>query len=230
MPTIPGLPTRPCFYDIDLDPETEQVNGLFWSGALHLKGGDNEPTRQLFRHRFDCPCAAARCRRGTSASPEPLNDWWAEDGSHLHPGLLFVAVFLFLHILYNVWPKSFKCVPGQWLGSYCGRRLCQSDPLVEPDQLVRQLMFERWHVYTNRLSFLRFLFFKEVIHNDWSWTSLTLNALHQFAFSLTVWNVIPNFQSEWLNKVSSDQSHIWRLPAVVFTVSDATFRYPSGKN
>lgn len=31
MPTIPGLPTRPCFYDIDLDPETEQVNGLFWT-------------------------------------------------------------------------------------------------------------------------------------------------------------------------------------------------------
>lgn len=29
MPTIPGLPTRPCFYDIDLNPETEQVNGLF---------------------------------------------------------------------------------------------------------------------------------------------------------------------------------------------------------
>lgn len=29
MPTIPGLPTRPCFYDIDLDPATEQVNGLF---------------------------------------------------------------------------------------------------------------------------------------------------------------------------------------------------------
>uniref|UniRef100_A0A096M8K5 C-1-tetrahydrofolate synthase, cytoplasmic n=1 Tax=Poecilia formosa TaxID=48698 RepID=A0A096M8K5_POEFO len=29
MPTIPGLPTRPCFYDIDLDTETEQVNGLF---------------------------------------------------------------------------------------------------------------------------------------------------------------------------------------------------------
>ncbi|KAG7281239.1 hypothetical protein CRUP_019764 [Coryphaenoides rupestris] len=25
MPTIPGLPTRPCFYDIDLDPETEQI-------------------------------------------------------------------------------------------------------------------------------------------------------------------------------------------------------------
>ena len=36
MPTIPGLPTRPCFYDIDLDPETEQVNGLFWSGSLLL--------------------------------------------------------------------------------------------------------------------------------------------------------------------------------------------------
>uniref|UniRef100_A0ABK0LNE5 C-1-tetrahydrofolate synthase, cytoplasmic n=1 Tax=Rattus norvegicus TaxID=10116 RepID=A0ABK0LNE5_RAT len=29
MSTMPGLPTQPCFYDIDLDPETEQVNGLF---------------------------------------------------------------------------------------------------------------------------------------------------------------------------------------------------------
>ncbi|XP_048218018.1 C-1-tetrahydrofolate synthase, cytoplasmic isoform X2 [Perognathus longimembris pacificus] len=29
MSTMPGLPTRPCFYDIDLDPETQQVNGLF---------------------------------------------------------------------------------------------------------------------------------------------------------------------------------------------------------
>ncbi|XP_074183468.1 C-1-tetrahydrofolate synthase, cytoplasmic isoform X2 [Rhinolophus sinicus] len=29
MSTMPGLPTRPCFYDIDLDPKTEQVNGLF---------------------------------------------------------------------------------------------------------------------------------------------------------------------------------------------------------
>ncbi|KAI1895431.1 hypothetical protein AGOR_G00106210 [Albula goreensis] len=29
MSTMPGLPTRPCFYDIDLDPDTEQVNGLF---------------------------------------------------------------------------------------------------------------------------------------------------------------------------------------------------------
>uniref|UniRef100_G3TKZ3 C-1-tetrahydrofolate synthase, cytoplasmic n=1 Tax=Loxodonta africana TaxID=9785 RepID=G3TKZ3_LOXAF len=29
MSTMPGLPTRPCFYDIDLDPETKQVNGLF---------------------------------------------------------------------------------------------------------------------------------------------------------------------------------------------------------
>ncbi|XP_036398643.1 C-1-tetrahydrofolate synthase, cytoplasmic-like isoform X2 [Megalops cyprinoides] len=29
MSTMPGLPTRPCFYDIDLDPETEQINGLF---------------------------------------------------------------------------------------------------------------------------------------------------------------------------------------------------------
>ncbi|NXX85337.1 C1TM protein, partial [Urocolius indicus] len=29
MSTMPGLPTRPCFYDIDLDPVTEQVKGLF---------------------------------------------------------------------------------------------------------------------------------------------------------------------------------------------------------
>jgi methylenetetrahydrofolate dehydrogenase (NADP+)/methenyltetrahydrofolate cyclohydrolase/formyltetrahydrofolate synthetase len=29
MPTMPGLPTRPCFYDIDLNTETEEVLGLF---------------------------------------------------------------------------------------------------------------------------------------------------------------------------------------------------------
>jgi len=29
MPTIPGLPTRPCFFDVDLDLETGQVLGLF---------------------------------------------------------------------------------------------------------------------------------------------------------------------------------------------------------
>ncbi|VDI61779.1 methylenetetrahydrofolate dehydrogenase (NADP+) / methenyltetrahydrofolate cyclohydrolase / [Mytilus galloprovincialis] len=28
MATMPGLPTRPCFYDIDLDPETEEIVGL----------------------------------------------------------------------------------------------------------------------------------------------------------------------------------------------------------
>ena len=27
--TMPSLSTRPCFYDIDIDPETEQINGLF---------------------------------------------------------------------------------------------------------------------------------------------------------------------------------------------------------
>merc|ERR1712002_30645 len=27
--TMPGLPTRPCFYDIDIDLETEEVLGLF---------------------------------------------------------------------------------------------------------------------------------------------------------------------------------------------------------
>ncbi|XP_055968395.1 monofunctional C1-tetrahydrofolate synthase, mitochondrial-like, partial [Sorex fumeus] len=29
MSTMPGQPTRPCFYDIDLDPDTEQITGLF---------------------------------------------------------------------------------------------------------------------------------------------------------------------------------------------------------
>uniref|UniRef100_A0A8C2ZUV5 formate--tetrahydrofolate ligase n=1 Tax=Cyclopterus lumpus TaxID=8103 RepID=A0A8C2ZUV5_CYCLU len=29
MSTMPGLPTRPCFYDIDLDPVTEEITGLF---------------------------------------------------------------------------------------------------------------------------------------------------------------------------------------------------------
>ncbi|RIB06972.1 FTHFS-domain-containing protein [Gigaspora rosea] len=28
MPTIPGLPTRPCFFDIDLDTETGRIHGL----------------------------------------------------------------------------------------------------------------------------------------------------------------------------------------------------------
>jgi len=29
MNTIPGLPTRPCFYDIDIDQETGRIVGLF---------------------------------------------------------------------------------------------------------------------------------------------------------------------------------------------------------
>ena len=29
MSTMPGLPTRPAYYDIDLDPETGQIIGLF---------------------------------------------------------------------------------------------------------------------------------------------------------------------------------------------------------
>ena len=27
--TMPGLPTRPCFYDMDIDPETGDIEGLF---------------------------------------------------------------------------------------------------------------------------------------------------------------------------------------------------------
>ncbi|CAI2183120.1 4892_t:CDS:10 [Funneliformis geosporum] len=29
MQTMPGLSTRPCFYDVDIDPETERIYGLF---------------------------------------------------------------------------------------------------------------------------------------------------------------------------------------------------------
>jgi methylenetetrahydrofolate dehydrogenase (NADP+)/methenyltetrahydrofolate cyclohydrolase/formyltetrahydrofolate synthetase len=29
MQTMPGLPTRPCYYDIDIDPETAEIQGLF---------------------------------------------------------------------------------------------------------------------------------------------------------------------------------------------------------
>lgn len=27
--TMPGLSTRPCFFDIDIDPDTERISGLF---------------------------------------------------------------------------------------------------------------------------------------------------------------------------------------------------------
>ena len=29
MSTMPGLPTRPCFVDVDIDPVTEEITGLF---------------------------------------------------------------------------------------------------------------------------------------------------------------------------------------------------------
>ena len=29
MQTMPGLPTRPCFFDVDVDPVTGQVDGLY---------------------------------------------------------------------------------------------------------------------------------------------------------------------------------------------------------
>ena len=29
MSTMPGLPTRPCFFDVDIDPETGVIDGLF---------------------------------------------------------------------------------------------------------------------------------------------------------------------------------------------------------
>ena len=28
MSTMPGLSTRPCFFDMDIDPDTEEITGL----------------------------------------------------------------------------------------------------------------------------------------------------------------------------------------------------------
>lgn len=36
MSTMPGLPTRPCFYDIDLDTETGCVKGLSWNPCTNI--------------------------------------------------------------------------------------------------------------------------------------------------------------------------------------------------
>ncbi|XP_062118770.1 formate--tetrahydrofolate ligase-like [Humulus lupulus] len=36
MSTMPGLPTRPCFYEIDLDITTGKVNGLLEQGLYTL--------------------------------------------------------------------------------------------------------------------------------------------------------------------------------------------------
>ncbi|XP_030050963.1 LOW QUALITY PROTEIN: monofunctional C1-tetrahydrofolate synthase, mitochondrial, partial [Microcaecilia unicolor] len=49
MSTMPGLPTRPCFYDIDLDPVTEQVKGLFKKvvSMQRLNAGPSLPPRRI---------------------------------------------------------------------------------------------------------------------------------------------------------------------------------------
>lgn len=52
MSTMPGLPTRPCFYDIDLDPITEQVKGLFWDWSP-TSGGS---TDIIFLFQFGGGC------------------------------------------------------------------------------------------------------------------------------------------------------------------------------
>lgn len=52
MSTMPGLPTRPCFYDIDLDPVTEQVKGLFWD-CSQTSGGS---TDIIFLFQFGGGC------------------------------------------------------------------------------------------------------------------------------------------------------------------------------
>lgn len=49
MSTMPGLPTRSCFYDIDLDPVTEEVKGLFWE--WHPNSGQSTGFIFMFQPR-----------------------------------------------------------------------------------------------------------------------------------------------------------------------------------
>lgn len=57
MSTMPGLPTRPCFYDIDLDPVTEQVKGLFWE--RHPNSGRS--TAFIFLFQLGGGCLSLIC-------------------------------------------------------------------------------------------------------------------------------------------------------------------------
>lgn len=54
MSTMPGLPTRSCFYDIDLDPITEEVKGLFWE--WHPNSGQSTAFIFVFQPGGGCLC------------------------------------------------------------------------------------------------------------------------------------------------------------------------------
>lgn len=87
MPTIPGLPTRPCFYDIDLDPETEQVNGLFWvrTGTEVREGACVYKSHRVVgghRWRWYINIALSSLCQCTVVAPlllSPNEMWWTND-------------------------------------------------------------------------------------------------------------------------------------------------------
>ena len=58
--TMPGLPTRPAFYDIDIDPETQVIEGLFWSGDA-VFWMRNEISRQTYLAQFYIQFYAQTC-------------------------------------------------------------------------------------------------------------------------------------------------------------------------
>ncbi|KAL0459299.1 UNVERIFIED_CONTAM: Formate--tetrahydrofolate ligase [Sesamum latifolium] len=55
MSTMPGLPTRPCFYDIDLDTATGRVIGLLESNAMLFQFGIGRPVSSVVLP-ISCSC------------------------------------------------------------------------------------------------------------------------------------------------------------------------------
>lgn len=129
MPTIPGLPTRPCFYDIDLDPETEQVNGLFWSRVLHFtvvrKVVRTCPDTSCFRCCTYCSCVPALCRHGTPASPWKNCDYMRMKSTLTLVFFLWLFTCIFVHGIrmlnyFMLWKTFFS------VESACGTRWARS--------------------------------------------------------------------------------------------------------
>ena len=57
---MPGLPTRPCFYDIDIDPDTEEIYGLMWRNVINrwilheMYRSQDSPTVKRLVHPIIC--------------------------------------------------------------------------------------------------------------------------------------------------------------------------------
>lgn len=82
MSTMPGLPTRPCFYDIDLDTETGRVKGLSWSLCTKNRAVDRNVCSSAFWKKFSsCTlcCVLDKLRLFLCVMPSKLvSDNWCE--------------------------------------------------------------------------------------------------------------------------------------------------------